>query len=50
MKGKVVEEFGVYSIEVKECRKIGLRERNGFPNILNRTNTFIADPRPLITV
>ena len=34
MKGKVVEEFGVYSVEVKECRKIGLRERNAFPNLL----------------
>ena len=31
MKGKVVEEFGVYSLEVTECRKIGLRERKGFP-------------------
>jgi DNA-directed DNA polymerase III PolC len=34
MKGKVVEEFGVYSVEVSECRKIGLRERNAFPNSL----------------
>jgi DNA polymerase-3 subunit alpha len=34
MKGKVVEEFGVYSVEVTECRKIGLRERNAFPNTL----------------
>jgi DNA polymerase III alpha subunit len=34
MKGKVVEEFGVYSVEVTECRKIGLRERNAFPNKL----------------
>ncbi|HEY2348559.1 MAG TPA: PHP domain-containing protein [Puia sp.] len=37
MKGKVVEEFGVYSVEVKECRKIGLRERSSFPNILRRS-------------
>jgi DNA polymerase III alpha subunit len=35
MKGKVVEEFGVYSIEVTECRKIGLRDRDAFPNRLN---------------
>ncbi len=35
MKGKVVEEFGVYSVEVTECRKIGLRERSDFPNTLN---------------
>src|SRR5439155_871954 len=32
MKGKVVEEFGVFSVEVRECRKIGLRERSDFPN------------------
>jgi DNA polymerase-3 subunit alpha len=31
MKGKVVEEFGIYSLEVSECRKIGLRERVDFP-------------------
>ncbi len=31
MKGKVVEEFGVYSVEVTECRKVGLRERMDFP-------------------
>ncbi len=30
MKGKVVEEFGVYSVEVCECRKIGLRDRNSY--------------------
>ena len=35
MKGKVVEEFGVYSVEVTECRKIGLRERKEFPIKLN---------------
>jgi DNA polymerase-3 subunit alpha len=34
MKGKVVEEFGVFSVEVTECRKIGLRDRNAFPNTL----------------
>jgi DNA polymerase-3 subunit alpha len=35
MKGKVVEDFGVFSIEVTECRKIGLRDRNDFPNKVN---------------
>jgi DNA-directed DNA polymerase III PolC len=35
MKGKVVEEFGAFSVEVSECRKIGLRDRNEFPNKLN---------------
>ncbi|MEO5999457.1 MAG: DNA polymerase III subunit alpha [Chitinophagaceae bacterium] len=27
MKGKVVEEFGVYSVEVGYCRKMGIKER-----------------------
>jgi DNA polymerase-3 subunit alpha len=36
MKGKVVEEFGVYSIEATECRKIGLRDRESFPDNINR--------------
>jgi len=31
MTGKVVEEFGVYSIEVTENRKVGLKDRNSFP-------------------
>jgi DNA polymerase-3 subunit alpha len=35
MKGKVVEEFGVFSVEVTECHKIGLRDRSDFPNRLN---------------
>jgi len=42
MKGKVVEEFGVYSVEVKECRKVGLRERSDFPNALKRSDPSIA--------
>ena len=43
MKGKVVEEFGVYAVEVKECRKIGLRERSSFPNILKRPVQLLVD-------
>ncbi len=31
MTGKVVEEFGVYSVEVTESRKVGLKDRNSFP-------------------
>jgi len=27
MKGKVVEEFGVYSVEVKHSRKVGIKDR-----------------------
>ena len=40
MKGKVVEEFGVYSVEVIECRKIGLRDRKDFPVTLNPEYSF----------
>ncbi len=32
LKGKVVEEFDVYSLEVKWCKKIGMKERSGQPN------------------
>jgi len=32
MNGKVVEEFGAYAVDVTECRKIGWRDRNAFPN------------------
>lgn len=31
MTGKVTEEFGVFSLEVRECRKIGLRDKSEFP-------------------
>lgn len=34
MHGEVVEEFNVFSVEVTDCRKIGLRERSAFPNKL----------------
>ncbi len=27
MKGKVAEEFGVYSVEVSYCKKIGIKDR-----------------------
>lgn len=27
MTGKVVEEFGVYSVEVTHCKKIGIKDR-----------------------
>ncbi|HZZ75467.1 MAG TPA: DNA polymerase III subunit alpha, partial [Puia sp.] len=43
MKGKVVEEFGVYTVEVRECRKIGLRERSSFPNVLKHPDLLLAD-------
>jgi hypothetical protein len=27
MKGKVVEEFGVFTVEVSYCKKVGIKER-----------------------
>ncbi len=36
MKGKVVEEFGVYSVEVNYCKKIGIKERAQKANELLR--------------
>ncbi len=35
MKGKVMEEFGVYAVEVTEMRKVGLRSLNYLPEKLN---------------
>ncbi|HTE08264.1 MAG TPA: hypothetical protein VK628_05840, partial [Flavitalea sp.] len=34
LKGKVVEDFGVYSIEVSHCRKIGIKDRTAPANLL----------------
>ena len=48
MKGKVVEEFGVYSIEIKECRKVGLRERSGIRNDLNRKNPLSSGRKTMM--
>ena len=42
MKGKVTEEFGVCSLEVTECRKIGMRERQDFP----ANHSFRSQPIP----
>ncbi|MDP4211420.1 MAG: DNA polymerase III subunit alpha [Bacteroidota bacterium] len=35
MKGKVVEEFGVYSVEVKHSRKVGIKDRHAPPNTIS---------------
>jgi DNA polymerase-3 subunit alpha len=35
MHGKVAEEFGVYSLEVNYCKKIGVKERTGIANRLS---------------
>jgi hypothetical protein len=29
MKGKVVEEFGVFTVEVSFCKKVGIKDRTG---------------------
>ncbi len=34
LKGKVVEDFGVISIEVSQCRKIGIKDRTAPANLL----------------
>ena len=34
MNGKVVEDFGVYTLEVKYCKKVGIKERAAFANAL----------------
>lgn len=36
MKGKVVEEFGVYSIEVNYCKRVGIKDRAEKANELMR--------------
>lgn len=40
MHGKVVEDFGVFALEVKYCKKIGIRERaakgNNISGLLNQ--------------
>ncbi len=43
MKGKVVEEFGVCSVEVSHCRKVGIRDRNVVEAPLTVDGLFI-DP------
>jgi hypothetical protein len=34
MKGKVVEEFGVYNVEVTYCKKVGIKDRGQVANEL----------------
>jgi DNA polymerase-3 subunit alpha len=34
MKGKVTEEFGVYSVDVSYCRKIGIKDRAQTGNVV----------------
>jgi DNA-directed DNA polymerase III PolC len=45
MKGKVVEEFGVFSVEVTGCRKVGIRERSDFPLKLNAERLTLNEER-----
>lgn len=39
MKGKVVEEFGVYSVDVNYCRKVGYKGRTDSANHLQKRNS-----------
>jgi len=34
MKGKVVEEFGMFTVEVTFCKKVGIKDRAGKGNEL----------------
>ena len=34
MKGKVIEEFGVYTVDVQYCRKVGMKQRTGTANTI----------------
>jgi hypothetical protein len=36
MKGKVAEEFGVFTVEVSYCKKVGIKDRAGKANELMR--------------
>ena len=38
MKGKVIEEFGVYTVDVKHCKKVGIKNRAGIANEFNTMN------------
>jgi DNA polymerase-3 subunit alpha len=37
MSGKVVEDFGVYTLEVRVCKKVGIKERSAVANSLSQT-------------
>jgi DNA-directed DNA polymerase III PolC len=39
MKGKVVEEFGVYSVEVNFCKKIGIKSRKDLANKIHENQS-----------
>jgi hypothetical protein len=39
MKGKVVEEFGVYTVEVSYCKKVGIKDRGKKGNELLKKDT-----------
>jgi DNA-directed DNA polymerase III PolC len=36
MNGKVVEDFGVYTLEVRVCKKVGIKERSAVANSLSQ--------------
>lgn len=36
MNGKVVDDFGVFSLEVKYCKKVGIKERTAIGNTINK--------------
>jgi hypothetical protein len=47
MHGVVVEDFGVFSVEVKYCKKVGIKERSATGNMIVRGSTpGFAIPAP----
>ena len=38
----IVEEFGVYSVEVTESRKVGLKDRNSFPRAQQQPQSMVG--------
>ena len=43
MKGKVVEEFGVYSVEVNYCKRVGIKARAQQANELRKKDKSSKD-------
>ncbi len=41
MKGKVVEEFGVFTVEVSYCKKVGIKDRGQKANELMKRHVEV---------
>ena len=48
MKGKVIEEFGVYTVDVQYCRKVGMKQRTEKANAIllkDKSHQLMAVPK-----